>query len=597
MGQRSLRTLPIAAACAAALTISAEDPVDYSLISALSIDWPSGDVWGSGGSFERFVHGDFTAIPGLDTAGIRDGRVFVLPSTASMAAVLRVDDDTTGVADLARIEGVGSDSADGLATVDPANGLRLWSYDTGGGGFTAKPVSPLWSGVSRLTSGDLDGDGLADDVAGALGTRVVAMTHDGTGFGNPQVFFGSRLVEDVAILDLDADGSKDFAALLDDGSLEFHTQNGSTIPPLPAFHPGGAIATVPDDGGSGDLLVWATRGQSNDRWWLQVLSSVAVEAADVLEFSPGLTFPLDDVDLVGLVAGDFNSDGYVDVQVVQSSFRQAIVLFNQGDDSPFPADHFDTSQPDVTYAQYDLVDPSTAPMPNSNGLPALRGRDPDGRAALVQGIDETGSVTILRDPFDTLYSGLTPIAAMSYSPDDVGTLHVYLNLPEPIDMDVWTHVHVVVWRQPTVGGFMAGLAEDHLLYHWTDELMGNRQHRLDIPINEPGDHWEPEGPLFHVQMRLVQATGLTIHERLAPIAFAMRLRTSTDHQDSSYQDALEGLEPIAWYDLLQGIINPFASAITLGSAVLIEDIPDFDFESDPPVLPPLEDRGETSVWP
>ncbi|MEM1448242.1 MAG: VCBS repeat-containing protein [Planctomycetota bacterium] len=206
-----------------------------------------------------------------------------------------------------------------------------WSRGLGGGSFEgAREVTRRVDGAGSAAGLDLDGDGDRDVVVASTdeaGASVLTLIENerADGFDVPRtlaVDLGAPdRVSRIASGDLDGDGDEDLAlASFDDGWLGWcENRDGALLPPtlvdpLPAH----AVGTMrlADLDGDGDLdLVVTSAAHPGVRWYAQGPSGIETSARTVLA---SLGSPID------AIARDIDGDGRTDLLVTASSTNGSI---------------------------------------------------------------------------------------------------------------------------------------------------------------------------------------------------------------------------------------------------------------------------------
>ena len=250
----------------------------------------------------------------------------------------------------------------------------------GSGGYSAAPGSPIATGTTprAVVADDWDGDGKLDlAIANLNGANVTILMGDGAGglsaaAGSP-VAVGTT-PSSIAVGDWNANGTLDLAVtnggtnnvtiLLGNGTGGFSVAAGSPV--AVGTNPQGAAAG--DWNGDGRLDLVVTNSGTNDVTILLGNGSGGLTAAAGSPVAVG-TQPN------GVVAGDWNGDGRLDLAVANSLSNNASILLGDGAGGFVPA--------------------AGSPIAAGTKPPAIRAADlnQDGRIDLA--LTGSGGVTIL----------------------------------------------------------------------------------------------------------------------------------------------------------------------------------------------------------
>jgi hypothetical protein len=241
----------------------------------------------------------------------------------SFLAVAVGDVNGNGTADLVLTGNMPTGSPD-----DPsAQGFFDVLLGNGDGTFVQGGGDWVGAEPSSIALADLNGDGHLDLVIGDSSTQFVyVIPGHGDGAFYYQTGYGvGTLLYGVGVADFNHDGKPDLAIPVEFGggySLEIFSGNGDGTFAYGGNFPSGGVSnpTIADFNRDGNLDVATTSPGS---------VSVVLGNGDGT-FAPPLGVATDDPYPSGLVAGDFNGDGFPDL-AVNAGYNAVSVLLNDGD--------------------------------------------------------------------------------------------------------------------------------------------------------------------------------------------------------------------------------------------------------------------------
>ena len=236
-----------------------------------------------------------------------------------------------------------SDGTPDLAVVNSGTNSISILLGNGTGGFAAGPNSPFAVGASPrgIVAADLNSDTVPDlAVTNQASSTVSVLLADGAGgFGVPMDFlvpedgvpfaiaagdFNFDFIPDLAVVNQTADNVGIF---LGDGTGLFAPADGSP------FATGSAPTGIAVSDFNGDLALDLAVTSAND-------SNVTILLGNGFgSFSPtpGSPFAIEGVAPAGIVANDFNGDGFVDLATANADSNSVSVLLGAGNGSFAPA--------------------------------------------------------------------------------------------------------------------------------------------------------------------------------------------------------------------------------------------------------------------
>lgn len=285
-----------------------------------------------------------SAEPTLIVADVtNDGQADVLVANQELGmVVVFVGDGAGGLAEATSVPvggepgwiAVGQYGGDGnldLAVADESGGVLILIGD-GTGAFEPLPRIELGGSPRGIDAGDLDGDGRVDLVVGHDGDhRVDVLLGTGDGAFGPSLVLEGLAATHVNLVDVDTDGDLDallsnsgpgsVSILLGDGAGSF----GAVQVPWQsdAAAPGSTVAIDLDADGHLDIV--SNDGVSDQ---LVVFTGDGSGAFQLLALVPtpdGAT---------GLVAGDFDRDGWPDVATSNANVNSVAVFLNRCGGAP-----------------------------------------------------------------------------------------------------------------------------------------------------------------------------------------------------------------------------------------------------------------------
>jgi hypothetical protein len=321
-------------------------------------------------------------------------------STASVIAEGGSAGNYTLTATVAGIGGSASPSGT-LSFLDTSNGNAVLTAANLGKGtanlsFTNPATPPTGSEPIGVATADFNGDGIPDIAitnASSDSVTVLLGKGDGTFTAAPSPSTGDRPIAIVAG-DFNGDGKADLAtANTSDSSITVLLGNGDGTFTASSFFPAGGngpfAITTGDFNGDGKADLAFTNW---DGFVANTVSVLLGNGDGTFTVAPNLTTG---VEPEGIVAGDFNDDGKVDLAVAESSESSLSIFLGNGDGT-FTA----------------TVSPSTGPIPDGVAVGDLNG---DGILDLVVANLE-GPLTVLLGNGDGTF---TEVPNSAFSADAV----------------------------------------------------------------------------------------------------------------------------------------------------------------------------------
>jgi len=348
------------------------------------IDWPAG--MGGGGPFGRVVIGRLMGELFSTAVVLKGGEPVVMQSPAIFTALSEVSFPGDAFLDLAILEGEEQDTL--LCVGEP--GLVEFEFTKGMGFSRALLGTSIWNKVPRLVVEQSDK---------TKPTIVLGITHDKWRIVTLQVETGTEgivLLEDPALdfmlLDFFPGGELEIVALTV-GGLHIYAFDGEFLDDIRLVHPGGAIAPMRSKGDDFDRVAWMVRNAGDTHYLLQHFDHLGFDNPLHLMIPPDEGLDPVDLELVGLLSGDWNGDGQLDLCIPHKSFQRATVLLNQGEPQ-----HFSTVSAGGDYLLIDLSMTPNQPAPENGSIYAFDPTNATARSDIIAPQDNTSSVAILRDP-------------------------------------------------------------------------------------------------------------------------------------------------------------------------------------------------------
>ena len=227
------------------------------------------------------------------------------------------------------------------STFAPA-GLGIALGQGGDASFAAPTSYGFGAGLLRVATGDFNGDGNVDLVAGGTDNALHVLIGDGTGgFTQTQLIGVGGLPQSVVAADFNRDGRTDVAAVTSGGQVRVALGDGlggvadGRFFDTPASYdvgylPSRLIAADLDQDGILDLACTLTGDVGTPGTSIAVLHGQTTTFG-AGSFDPAVLVPVGSRPL-GIVAGDFNEDGLADLAVSESG-DSVVVLIALGNGS------------------------------------------------------------------------------------------------------------------------------------------------------------------------------------------------------------------------------------------------------------------------
>ncbi len=220
-----------------------------------------------------------------------------------------------------------------LAVTNYYSGTVSLLYGTGAGTFTGRTDYAVGVNPGGVAAGDFNRDGridvaTTDDYGHALS---VLYGQAGGGVGARQDFTADYLCRNVVAADVDGDGRLDLVVPCTNSSAVsiYYGQDAPGIPFAPrlnfatAYNP--RCVVVADFNRDGRLDIATTNRGSSGKQQISILYATSNgDYAPHVDFDSGVG---DDVEPWGIVAGDFNHDGLLDLAVTNRTLNNVAVLF------------------------------------------------------------------------------------------------------------------------------------------------------------------------------------------------------------------------------------------------------------------------------
>lgn len=238
-------------------------------------------------------------------------------------------------------------NGDGLMDVVESDDLYSLVYlqGYGDGTFRASPTYPLPNSFDQgaytysLATGDFNGDGVPDVVAGQLrnygSTGVVVYLGKGDGTFAPGVSYGDQPnMSYVAVGDFNRDGILDIAAIdRQNSEVQIFLGNGDGT-----FNVGAEYTTSPGDQPSSQNLVVGDFNKDG-KLDIAVANSNTQDVGVLLghgdgTFAPAVSYSLSGASAYDIKAADLNGDGYLDLAVLVYGEGGAIAILPGDSDNP-----------------------------------------------------------------------------------------------------------------------------------------------------------------------------------------------------------------------------------------------------------------------
>jgi len=296
----------------------------------------------STGTVTQTVRGGRAVLTGADEGGGPHVRRFAaldggLPSTGALSSFFAFDPAFAGGVRVATGDVTGDGEADYIAGAGPGADPRINVFDGASGGLLGAIVAfePAFHGGVFVAAGDVDGDGLADLIAGSgpgrRGEVRVFSGRDGSLLRDIFVFdpaFSGGVR--VAAGDVNGDGRADLVVGSGAGMAAevrvLNADTGATLRTLSPYggFPGGVFVAAGDVTGDGfaDIVTGAGAGGGPHVRVFDGLTGASVRS--FFAFDPGFAGG------VRVAAGDVNGDGQADVIVGSGPGRPAAVRVFDG---------------------------------------------------------------------------------------------------------------------------------------------------------------------------------------------------------------------------------------------------------------------------
>lgn len=293
---------------------------------------------GVGASLQQLVAGDFNRDGVLDVAvadadaNVGGVKVLIGTKTGTFGAPTRLD--TGDGASVLQAEDVDGDGRLDLLVGHGIDNTLVLAQGVGNGSFTLGTSVALGGAPSGLAVRDLDRDGRLDVLVAGVGQGVLALKGLGSGlFAAPEALAAGGATVAVAAADLDRDGRLDVVATRpSDNRLvrKLSTQVARCEPSLVSAQ------QLPVDPAPSAVVLADFDGDARPD--MAVASANAHTVTVARGLGNGAFGPQTKVDLSasggtkpqGLVAGDFNKDGHLDLVASNTTSGTLSLLLNNG---------------------------------------------------------------------------------------------------------------------------------------------------------------------------------------------------------------------------------------------------------------------------
>lgn len=520
------------------------------------IEWPAG--MGGSGPFGRVVVGRLMGELFSTAAVLKGGEPVVMQSPAIFTALTQVSFAGDVFLDLAILAHKDNDTL--LCVGTP--GLVEFEFTKGLGFSRTQLGSSVWNDVPRLVVEQSDETkptlvlGITADQWRIATLRMDTMTEDVILLEDPAI--------DFMLIDYFPGGELEVVALTLDG-LQIYALDGELLDDIRLVHPGGAIAPMRSKGIDFDRVAWMVRNPGDTYFMLQHFDHLGFDDPFPVLIAPDENHDPVDLNLVGLVSGDWNGDGQLDLCIPHKSFQRATLLLNQG-----PPQHFSALTHGTDHLLIDLSLTPNQPAPQNGSIFGFEPLNATSRSDVVAPQDNTSSVAILRDPSPLEVStktvtgdeeeeaaeGTAPMgffAAESYFAYDSltkqATLDVMLeNVPLGL-LQNFEYLQVSEFVQADPTGTPPPLDPDGLrneLHLITQPDCPHQWLHLEFDLTEqnyPDVYW-PDRRHVYLQLRFVtvgQADG-ELRIVTASHSIAVGLALQTDADDTDHLTFLQGLD-------------------------------------------------------
>ena len=351
---------------------------------------------------------------------------------------------------------------DGWYSTDQTNGLLFHSFkppvaqgQSGSFESTTLSSTTMWRRADRLEAGDLEGEGLANDVLGISNRQVKTWLRTGPTFDEGNVFQFPTAIRSVAVLDYDGDGDADVAAMCA-STIEIRDYGtGSAFPSIPIT--ADAIAAVPKpEGEVGDLLAVAFRvdGVAN----LELHDSTGLDHSTPLFVAAEEDMGPVDLDVHHIFTGDWNKDELIDLFLAHTRFPLTVVLLRTDEEE------YDSTSEDFIDRVAFEKNPDYDPVPENVGKPAFWTDGGWNRNVVGFPADSEDAFAVTKNPAavevenGAVYGGETIIKSCRYE-EDVQILTVKFSLPIDVTLESHDYVQMVYFEQAVEGGYVQGTAD------------------------------------------------------------------------------------------------------------------------------------------